>query len=824
MKEKVVIKASVRILSETFLTRHSHTLNKLLGYNVKLRIVSLEIDSATEKSRLSEEVVLSLGSGVYQDPDSIISLSFNVESWFGRPGAIVVTSQDTGEFFLKSVTLTLPDNSTLYFPCHSWINHIKYNKGRPRYFFSNKLCLPFETPLALRQIREDELLCVRGDGTGERHSAERIYDYTVYNDLCDLDISLDRKRPIMGGSWDNPCPRRIRTGRKLLAEDEAYEAHMNSYNKTYVPRDERFSPLKKSRFMTAGIRSFSHSIISDMERLWRNDKSFANLKEIHSLYANELKTNSDGKSPMPPGPIEVPYLTFPHPGVVRVNKDGWKTDQEFGRQRLAGSNPHVIELLRVFPPESTLDEKIYGPPKSAISAQHLEPYLEGYSVEEAMERKLLYIVDYYDMYMPYLSRIHATENRATCASRTIFYLSKAEVLLPIAIELALPPPKEGQEARKRVFTPDHSKDIDWVWHFAKAHVLTVDTTYQLSVCHWLRTHASLEPIIMSTRRHLSKMHPLHAFLDPHLKDTANLNSEGRTALISAGGRIEKNFAGGKYQMQMVCQEYKKWKFSEQSLPNDLLRRGVAVKDPSTKSGVRLLIEDYPYAADGLELWVAIREWVHDYVPLYYKDDKAVQDDKELQNWWWEIKNVGHGDHAGADWWSEMSKVEDVEEAMATILWVTSGFHASVNFGNYAYGGYVPNSPGMTRLFIPEEGTKEYEKMMEDPERFYMDLIPSQGVATITMATFESLAHHLEEEEYLGQRPDAQWTSDKCALAALEKFCRNIANAEVAINARNAAYTSLHHRAGPVLMPYTLLTPSSGGVGMTFRGVPNSISM
>eukprot|EP00250_Pteridium_aquilinum_P015229 c22462_g2_i1 orf=182-2659(+) len=825
MKNKCVIKASLRILSEGFLTRHSHTLNKLLGYSVKLRLVSLEIDSATSESRLSDEVVLSLGSGVYQDPDSIISLSFTVNESFGKPGAILVKSQDTGEFFLKSVTLTLLDNSTLYFPCHSWINHIKYNKGRPRYFFTNQLCLPKDTPFALQKIREDELLCVRGDGTGERQFAERIYDYAVYNDLCDLDIDMDRKRPIMGGSWDNPCPRRIRSGRKLLPQDEAYEAHMNSYNKTYIPRDERFSPLKKSKFYVTGARSFGHSIISDMERLWRNDKSFVDFDQIHGLYANQLKsTDVDESGLVPTGPIEVPYLVYPHPGVVRANKEGWKTDQEFGRQRLAGPNPHVIELLKVFPPESSLDEELYGPRKSAITAQHLEPYLEGYSVEEAMENKLLYIVDYHDMYMPYLARIHETDKRATYASRTILYLSKAKVLLPIAIELALPPQNDRKEARKRVFTPNRQLEPDWVWQFAKAHVLTVDTTYQISVCHWLRTHASLEPIIMSTRRHLSKMHPVHAFLDPHLKDTVNLNAEGRTALVSAGGRIETNFAGGRYQMEMVCQEYKKWKLNEQSLPNDLLRRGVAVKDPSTKSGVRLTIEDYPYAADGLDLWVAIEQWVHDYIPLYYKDDETVQEDRELQNWWSEIKNVGHGDHAGAEWWSDMSKVKDLEDVMATIIWVTSGFHASVNFGNYAYGGYMPNNPGMTRLFIPEEETVEYEKMMADPQRFYLDMIPSQGVTTITMSTYESLAHHLEEEEYLGQRPDAQWTADEQALTALETFRRNIVDAEAAIEARNAAHSTLHHRAGPVRMPYTLLSPSSGGVGMTFRGVPNSISM
>lgn len=817
-----VIDATVRILCESFLERSSHTLHKLLGNNVKVRLVSLEIDSETEESKLSEEVVLNLGSGVVKDSDSYIQLSFSVNFGFGKPCAILVDSHDSNEFFLKSVTLTLPDNSSLYFPCHSWINHSKFNSGRPRYFFSNQLCLPNETPLALQKIRKDELLCLRGNGEGERQYAERIYEYAVYNDLCDLDADVNLIRPILGGSNEYPCPRRQRTGRKLTKADAAYESHMNGYNKTYVPRDEKFSPLKKQLFMSAGMKSFGHSIISDIERLWRNEKSFANMDQIHALYDGRLKSVRDPSTPLTPS--DIPILVFPPPGVVQANTEGWKTDHEFGRQRLAGANPHVIERLKVFPPVSSLDEETYGPPTSAITKRHLEPYLEGFSVEEALKHELLYIVDYYDMYMPYLNRIHATENRATYAPRTIFYLSRVGVLLPIAIELALPPKNKGEEAKKRVFTPNRLLEPDWLWHFAKAHVLTVDTTYQLSVSHWLRTHASLEPIILAARRHLSTMHPFHALLAPHFKDTVNLNAEGRTALISAAGRIETNFAAGKYSMEMVCQQYKKWRFDEQALPRDLLKRGIAVKDPRAKHGLRLTIEDFPYAADGLELWWAIRQWAHDYLCLYYKDDKTLQEDAEVQNWWAEIKNVGHGDHAGAEWWADLSTVEELEEVAATIMWITSGFHASVNFGNYAYAGYMPNSPGMTRLFIPEEGTPEFDKMSADPQRFYLDMIPSQGVTTITMATFESLAHHVEEEEYLGERPDPQWSSDARALAALETFRRNIAAAESNIEARNAASTTLHHRAGPVLLPYTLLTPSSGGIGITFRGVPNSISM
>ena len=56
-----------------------------------------------------------------------------------------------------------------------------------------------------------------------------------------------------------------------------------------------------------------------------------------------------------------------------------------------------------------------------------------------------------------------------------------------------------------------------------------------------------------------------------------------------------------------------------------------------------MIEDYPYASDGLEIWDDIKSWVEEYVSFYYKSAEELQKDPELQAWWKELVEVGHGD-------------------------------------------------------------------------------------------------------------------------------------------------------------------------------------
>ena len=96
---------------------------------------------------------------------------------------------------------------------------------------------------------------------------------------------------------------------------------------------------------------------------------------------------------------------------------------------------------------------------------------------------------------------------------------------------------------------------------------------------------------------------------------------------------------------------------------------MAVEDSSSPHGVRLLISDYPFAVDGLEVWSAIKSWVEEYTCFYYKSDEAVKKDTELQAFWKEVVEVGHGDLRGAPWWPKMESRRELVESCATLIWI-----------------------------------------------------------------------------------------------------------------------------------------------------------
>ncbi|KAG4978856.1 hypothetical protein AAZX31_13G328800 [Glycine max] len=805
-------------------------LTAFLGRSVALQLISATKPLANGKGKVGKDTFLegiivslpTLGAG-----ESAFNIQFEWDESMGIPGAFYIKNYMQVEFYLKSLTLEdVPNQGTIRFVCNSWVYNTKLYKS-VRIFFANHTYVPSETPAALVGYREEELKNLRGDGKGERKEHDRIYDYDVYNDLGNPDHGENFARPILGGSSTHPYPRRGRTGRYPTRKDQNSEKP----GEVYVPRDENFGHLKSSDFLAYGIKSLSQYVLPAFESVFDlnfTPNEFDSFQDVRDLHEGGIKLPTEVISTIMPLPVVKELfrtdgeqvLKFPPPHVIQVSKSAWMTDEEFAREMVAGVNPCVIRGLQEFPPKSNLDPTIYGEQTSKITADALD--LDGYTVDEALASRRLFMLDYHDVFMPYIRRINQTYAKAY-ATRTILFLRENGTLKPVAIELSLPHPAgDLSGAVSQVILPAKEGVESTIWLLAKAYVVVNDSCYHQLMSHWLNTHAVIEPFIIATNRHLSALHPIYKLLTPHYRDTMNINALARQSLINADGIIEKSFLPSKHSVEMSSAVYKNWVFTDQALPADLIKRGVAIKDPSAPHGLRLLIEDYPYAVDGLEIWAAIKTWVQEYVSLYYARDDDVKPDSELQQWWKEAVEKGHGDLKDKPWWPKLQTIEELVEICTIIIWTASALHAAVNFGQYPYGGFILNRPTSSRRLLPEKGTPEYEEMVKSHQKAYLRTITSKFQTLVDLSVIEILSRHASDEVYLGQRDNPHWTSDSKALQAFQKFGNKLKEIEEKL-ARKNNDQSLSNRLGPVQLPYTLLHPNSEE-GLTCRGIPNSISI
>ncbi|KAG2379962.1 Seed linoleate 9S-lipoxygenase [Vigna angularis] len=570
---------------------------------------------------------------------------------------------------------------------------------------------------------------------------------------------------------------------------------------------------------------------------------FNGFEEVEKMYQGgvdlPLSITANGTPSVITGNGIPTVIDFPPPDVIKESKFAWMTDEEFAREMIAGVNPAVIRLLKkeelALPWKPLCNCTIQ---RSTVTKENLEVNMNGVKVDEVYEvnkvitelkfveqafaDRRLFVLDYYEAFMAYLTKINDLPSAKAYATRTFLFLKDDGTLKPLAIELSKPHlcPCGFSNTESIVVLPADKGVESTIWQLAKAHVTVNDTNYHQLISHWLHTHAVIEPFAISTNRNLSVLHPIHKLLHPHFRDTININALARKALINAGSIIEQTFLPGPYSMEMSSAVYTNWVFADQALPKDLIKRGLAVEDITAPHGLSLAIEDYPYAVDGLEIWNATKKWVQEYVSLYYSEEGAVQEDTELQAWWKEAVEKGHGDLKAQ--WPKMHTSQDLVETCTTIIWIASALHAAVNFGQYPYGGYIMNRPTQSRRWIPKPGTQEYDEMTKNPQEAFLKTITPKYQTVMDLTVMELLSTHASDEVYLGQRSSLNWTADQHAKEIFQEFTENLAKIEKEISDRNNNQ-ELRNRTGPIKLPYTVLLPTSEP-GMTFRGIPNSVSI
>ncbi|KAL2487974.1 Lipoxygenase 2 [Forsythia ovata] len=258
--------------------------------------------------------------------------------------------------------------------CTSWI-HSKFDNKEPRIFFVDKSYLPLQTPSGLKSYRSKK--------------SSKFYE---------------QRRFVAAG------PRQCRTGRPTTQIDPLSESRSTS---VYVPRDEAFSEVKQISFSAKMFWSLLHTLLIRIESSSDNDVGFPNFTAIDNLYSEGVELHAaTNKSTinlvdiLPRLVKAYDLLQFEKPELIKRDTFSWLKDEEFALQILAGLNPCSIQLITEWPLKSKLDPKIYGPAESAITKELTEQEIGGFTtLENALEQKKLFILDYHDLFLPYVTKV-----------------------------------------------------------------------------------------------------------------------------------------------------------------------------------------------------------------------------------------------------------------------------------------------------------------------------------------------------------------------------------------------------------------------------------
>nr|XP_054754543.1 allene oxide synthase-lipoxygenase protein-like [Lytechinus pictus] len=506
-----------------------------------------------------------------------------------------------------------------------------------------------------------------------------------------------------------------------------------------LPPDENFTIRSTFHLLANGVKLLGEAALMNITL-----DNWTSLKEIEEIYRE-------------------PH--FPVPMGVQC----WRSDKEFGNQRLAGCNPAMIRRCTSIPVNFAVDEK------------ELEPLIEGLTIQEAIDQKRLFIIDY-----KFLQGLPCTENREICAPLALFFVNKEKYLMPIAIQINQDPAPDNP-----VFYPT---DPEYTWLMAKCYFNLADSSVHESASHLGFTHLFGETVVIATHRYLSQSHPIFRLLAPHFLYLLAINSKAMSDLIGEGGFADENMNIGRIGMaEIVKLASATWRLNvEGSLHADLEDRGVS--DPE-------VLPNYHYRDDAILLHRAIHGYVEEVVGHHYDTPEKIANDYELQEWAWFLGGQPKCDGeitAGLKGFpngGQLKTSKEITMVVTDLIFLLSAGHAAVNFGQYDNFGFPPAYPAWLNGKPPQDKTALCEKDI-------IDKLASKKQTLQTMAITKLLS--TRDNNPIGDF-ELQYLYHPADLEALDRFRAELKRIGTIIDERNKTREE----------KYLWLHPSE---------VPNSISI
>jgi arachidonate 15-lipoxygenase len=467
----------------------------------------------------------------------------------------------------------------------------------------------------------------------------------------------------------------------------------------------------------------------------------------------------------PPQSLESYGAMFRSIGLPPICHD-FHEDRVFAEMRVGGPNPVVLRRI------DRLDDRF------PVTQEHFAQAIPGYdTLEAALREGRLYLLDY-RMLEGIENSAYPDQQKYVYAPLCLLVLHKTrKVLMPVAIQCQQTPGPENP-----IFTPADGAG----WKIAKTVLKVADGNHHEAVTHLGRTHLFVEPFVIATRRQLSTRHPLSILLRPHFEGTLAINHMAKGYLVDDKGPVDELLGGTiESTRNLTVKGVETYPFDEVMLPNTFKARGVDDAEA---------LPNYPYRDDSLLYWYAIRQWVADYLSLYYPSDAEVAQDRELAAWFAELVAADGGRVVGLGGGGASCTRDYLADAATLIIFTASVQHAAVNFPQYEYMSYVPNMP--LACYAPAPTARGVST-----EADYLAMLPPLHHASLQMGLGALLGNvrYTTLGEYGADRfPDPR------VEEPLERFHRELRSIGRLIGQRNTSRR-----------PYEFLVPS---------GIPQSINI
>ena len=221
---------------------------------------------------------------------------------------------------------------------------------------------------------------------------------------------------------------------------------------------------------------------------------------------------------------------------------------------------------------------------------------------------------------------------------------------------------------------------------------------------------------MATMINLPDAHPLYKLLQPHFRHTIGINSRAREVLISDGGIIDQTFSiGGKGKEMLLQRASKVYDVQRANIKENTKKRGV--DDPT-------FLPNYHFRDDGILIWNAIESYVTEIIGIFYKSDKDVKEDTEVQSWANDVHFHGFPgyDDAPDGHGFKIESCNDLIHYCTLIMFTASAQHAAINFGQFDIYGFAPNAPFLLRKPSPtNKGVTTFAYILESLYPLYSPL-------------------------------------------------------------------------------------------------------